>query len=75
MMEFIMPCLFGLEGPLANELRHMGLPNVRSENGRVRFSGGFAEMATLLFQGQALRWKHILAFFLIICAVYLVFMK
>ena len=45
MMEFIMPCLFGLEGPLANELRHMGLPNVRSENGRVRFSGGFAEMA------------------------------
>ena len=44
-MEFVMPCLFGLEGPLANELKHMHLHNVRSENGRVRFSGGFEEMA------------------------------
>ena len=31
-------CLFGLEGPLANELRHMGMEAVAPENGRVRFS-------------------------------------
>ena len=29
----------------------------------------------ILFQGQNIHWNHILAFFLIICAVYLVFMK
>jgi hypothetical protein len=27
-----------------------------------------------MFQGTHLHWNHILAFFLIICAVYLVFM-
>lgn len=31
------PCLFGLEGPLGNELRKMGMENVAPENGRVRF--------------------------------------
>lgn len=31
------PCLFGLEGPLGNELRHMGMEAVAPENGRVRF--------------------------------------
>lgn len=39
MPEFVVPCLFGLEGPAADELRRMGLENVRAENGRVRFSG------------------------------------
>lgn len=39
MPEFLVPCLFGLEGPAADELRRMGLENVRAENGRVRFSG------------------------------------
>lgn len=43
-MEFAVPCLFGLEGPLANEMRRLKLENVRSENGRVRFSGGFPDM-------------------------------
>lgn len=38
-LELCMPCLFGLEGPLGNELRHMGMTNVEPENGRVRFSG------------------------------------
>ncbi len=33
------PCLFGLEGPLGNELRHMDMENVAPENGRVYFSG------------------------------------
>ncbi len=40
MPEFLVPCLFGLEGPAADELRRMGLENVRAENGHVRFSGG-----------------------------------
>lgn len=35
----------------------------------------FAVIANILFQGQNLHWNHILAFLLIICAVYLVFMK
>ena len=35
----------------------------------------FAAIANIMFQGQNLHWNHILAFFLIICAVYLVFMK
>ena len=34
------PCLLGLEGPIAGELRHMKLDNVAAENGRVYFSGG-----------------------------------
>ena len=33
------PCLFGLEGPLGNELRHMNMQNVAPENGRVYFTG------------------------------------
>ena len=37
--------------------------------------GVFAIIANILFQGQNLHWNHILAFILIICAVYLVFMK
>ena len=35
----------------------------------------FAVMANILFQGQSLHWNHMLAFLLLICAVYLVFMK
>jgi len=33
------PCLLGLEKPIADELRRLNLENVRSENGRVYFSG------------------------------------
>ena len=39
MAEFMVPCLFGLEGPAAEELRRMDLQDVRAENGRVRFRG------------------------------------
>ena len=35
----------------------------------------FAVIANIMFQGQSLHWNHTLAFLLIICAVYLVFMK
>lgn len=36
----VAPCLFGLEKPVADELKEMGAENVISENGRVLFSGG-----------------------------------
>ena len=35
----------------------------------------FCVIANIMFQGTHLYWNHILAFVLIICAVYLVFMK
>ena len=38
--QLCVPCLLGLEGPIAGELRHMKLDNVAAENGRVYFSGG-----------------------------------
>lgn len=44
-LDFCAPCLFGLEGPLGNELRHMGVENVRAEDGRVYFSGSEADLA------------------------------
>ncbi len=37
--DLVVPCLFGLEGPLAEELRKMEAENVRPLNGRVVFSG------------------------------------
>lgn len=37
--ELCVPCLLGLEGPIADELKRMKQENVRSENGRVYFSG------------------------------------
>ena len=39
-LEYCAPCLFGLEGPLGNELRHMDMDSVSGENGRVYFTGG-----------------------------------
>ena len=38
-MQFVVPCLFGLEGLVADELRRMEAPSVSAENGRVCFSG------------------------------------
>lgn len=35
----------------------------------------FAIMANILFQGQSLHWNHIAAFFLLVAAVYLVFIE
>ena len=34
------PCLLGLEAPIADELRRMECKNVAAENGRVYFEGG-----------------------------------
>ena len=44
-MKFSVPCLFGLEGICAQELKHLDIPNVQAENGRVLFTGGLEEMA------------------------------
>ena len=47
-LELAASCLFGLEGPLANELRHMGMEDVAPENGRVRFTTDKAGYARLI---------------------------
>ncbi|MCR5041639.1 MAG: class I SAM-dependent RNA methyltransferase [Clostridia bacterium] len=38
--SMFIPCLLGLEGIIADELRDLGASDVRAENGRVNFSGG-----------------------------------
>ena len=38
-INFAVPCLLGLETPIAEELRNMEASDVRAENGRVLFSG------------------------------------
>ena len=45
--KLCVPCLFGLEGPLGNELRHMDLRSVMPENGRVRCTGTDADIARM----------------------------
>ncbi len=42
---FSVPCLFGLEGLVGDELRRLELRGVRVENGRVLFDGGFDALA------------------------------
>ena len=44
-LRFAVPCLFGLEGIAAEELKRLDIPGVQAENGRVLFSGSVAEMA------------------------------
>jgi len=44
-LEYCAPCLFGLEGPLGNELRHMDMISVSPENGRVYFTGDESALA------------------------------
>ena len=44
-MTFCVPCLFGLEGLVGDELRRLNLANVRVEDRRVFFEGDFAAMA------------------------------
>ena len=44
-LTFVAPCLFGLEGIAGDELRRLGLENVRVEDRRVLFSGDLTAMA------------------------------
>ena len=43
-INFTIPCLFGLEGIVGNELRHLGMQQVSPENGRVHFVGGMEDL-------------------------------
>ena len=45
LVKFVCPCLFGLEGPLADELRRLGAADVSPDNGRVSFSGELSDLA------------------------------
>ena len=43
--KLCVPCLLGLEGPIADELRRMRMQDIQNENGRVYFTGGAEEIA------------------------------
>ena len=43
--KMCVPCLLGLEGPIADELKRLSIPDVAAENGRVYFGGSDAELA------------------------------
>ena len=44
-LTMAVPCLFGLEGLVGDELRRMGMEQVRVEDRRVFFEGDFLSMA------------------------------
>ena len=44
-LTFCVPCLFGLEGLIADELKRLGFDRVRADNGRVFFQGGESAVA------------------------------
>ncbi len=44
-LNFSAPCIFGLEGICANELKFLGIKGVTAENGRVLFRGDFSTLA------------------------------
>ncbi len=44
-LTLLCPCLFGLEGILADEIKRMGGQNVAAQNGRVLFEGGIEDIA------------------------------
>ena len=46
-MHLTVPCLFGLESLVANEMKRVDLKDVRAENGRVHCQGSFADIARL----------------------------
>ncbi len=46
-LTFAVPTLFGLEGLAADELRRLGMAEVRAENGRVFCTGGLADIPRL----------------------------
>ena len=44
-LNFVVPCLFGLEGIAGDELRRLGMENVRVEDRKVMFTGDAAALA------------------------------
>ena len=47
MLEFVIPCLLGLESLVGDEIRKLGLSDVRVENGRVLCRGEARDIARL----------------------------
>ena len=47
MLTFAIPCLFGLEGLVGDEVRRLGLEGVQVENGRVLCQGTLADVPRL----------------------------
>ncbi len=46
-LRFAIPCLFGLESIVSDEIKKLGLQEVRAENGRVHCEGSFADIPRL----------------------------
>ncbi len=46
-MTLTVPCLFGLESLVADEMKRLGLAHVQAENGRVHCEGTMADIARL----------------------------
>ena len=46
-MTLTIPCLLGLEALVADEIKRLGLANVRAENGRVHCEGTLADIPRL----------------------------
>ncbi len=46
--KLCVPCLLGLEGPIADELKRLGMANVQNENGRVYFTGDESAIAAAI---------------------------
>ena len=46
-MILTVPCLFGLESLVAEEMRRLDLTGIRAENGRVHCQGSLADIARL----------------------------
>lgn len=59
-LKFSAPCIFGLEGICANELRFLGIENVVAENGRVVFSGDWNTLARANINSRYAERIHIL---------------
>ena len=49
-LTFSVPTLFGVEGLTADELRRLGLEQVRAENGRVFCQGAALDLGRASFQ-------------------------
>ena len=44
-LHYTIPCLFGLESVVGNQLKRLDMADIRVENGRVQFSGNLRDMA------------------------------
>lgn len=59
-LTFCAPCIFGVEGVVANELRFMDISDVTAETGRVLFTGGFDTLARANIRSRCAERIHIL---------------